>query len=142
MDGMFIYDCNLNIEGFIHMLDDPTECYKFYWLDSLLQLLSENKHIISFDDVMVGMIADAWYSVTEYHLRLGTKDMHGYSVNSIERAVIKLNELGQLDHLADRDMIVRIVKSYDKLLPTHLTSSPLRTRKKLPDSLIEPCSMV
>ena len=36
MDGMFIYDCNLNIESFIHMLDDPTECYKFYWLDSLL----------------------------------------------------------------------------------------------------------
>lgn len=116
MDGMFIYDCNLNIEGFIHMLDDPTECYKFYWLDSLLQLLSENKHVISFDDVIVGMIADAWYSVTEYHLRLGTKDMHGNSVNSIERAVIKLNELGQLDHLADRDMIVRTVKSYDKLL--------------------------
>ena len=43
MDEMVIYDCNLNIESFIHMLDDPTECYKFYWLDSIMQLLAEQE---------------------------------------------------------------------------------------------------
>ena len=47
MDEIFIYDCNLNIEGFIHMLDDPTECYKFYWLDSIMQLLSEQEENIT-----------------------------------------------------------------------------------------------
>lgn len=94
MDEVFIYDYNLNIEGFVHMLDDPTECYKFYWLDSLMQLLADDRHTVSFDDIIVGMIADAWYSVTEYHLRLGTKDVHGNSVNSIERAVNKLNAMG------------------------------------------------
>ena len=36
MDEVFKYDCNLNIDSFIHMLDDPTECYKFYWLDSIM----------------------------------------------------------------------------------------------------------
>ena len=46
MDEMVIYDCNLNIESFIHMLDDPTECYKFYWLDSIMQLLSEQEENI------------------------------------------------------------------------------------------------
>jgi hypothetical protein len=45
MDGMFIYNCNLNIEGFIHMLDDPMECYKFYWLDSIMQLLPEQEAV-------------------------------------------------------------------------------------------------
>ena len=93
MDEIFIYDCNLNIEGFIHMLDDPTECYKFYWLDSIMQLLSEQEENINFDRIISGMISDAWYSVMEYHLRMGTKDNQGNSVNSIERAVNKLDAL-------------------------------------------------
>jgi len=58
MDELFTYDCNLNIEGFIHMLDDPTECYKFYWLDSIMQLLAEGEDQIDFDKVISGMIAD------------------------------------------------------------------------------------
>ena len=58
MDEVFKYDCNLNIGSFIHMLDDPTECYKFYWLDSIMQLLAEKEESITFDKVISGMIAD------------------------------------------------------------------------------------
>lgn len=116
MREMFIYDCNLNIESFIHMLDDPTECYKFYWLDSIMQLLSKNAELITFDKVISGMIADAWYSVTEYHLRLGTKDSKGNSVNSIERAVNKLESLGCLEHIADRMQILEVIEKSEMLL--------------------------
>lgn len=116
MREMFIYDCNLNIESFIHMLDDPTECYKFYWLDSIMQLLSKNAELITFDKVISGMIADAWYSVTEYHLRLGTKDSKGNSVNSIERAVNKLESLGCLEHTADRMQILEVIEKSEMLL--------------------------
>lgn len=116
MDDMFIYDCNLNIESFIHMLDDPTECYKFYWLDSIIQLLAEKENEITFDKVISGMIADAWYSVTEYHLRMGTKDNQGNSVNSIERAVKKLDDLNCLDHMADRAKIIEVIEGNEKLL--------------------------
>lgn len=116
MDDMFIYDCNLNIESFIHMLDDPTECYKFYWLDSIIQLLAEKENKITFDKVISGMIADAWYSVTEYHLRMGTKDNQGNSVNSIERAVKKLDDLNCLDHMADRAKIIEVIEGNEKLL--------------------------
>ena len=77
MDTRFRYDCNLNIEAFVHMLDDPTECYKFYWLDSSMQLIAENEESITFDKVISGMIADAWYSVQEYHLRMGLKITKG-----------------------------------------------------------------
>ena len=62
------------------------------------------------------MIADAWYSVTEYHLRMGTKDKQGNSVNSIERAVNKLDALNGLDHTADRQQIVCMIESNEKLL--------------------------
>lgn len=116
MDNMFIYDCNLNIEGFIHMLDDPTECYKFYWLDSIMRLIAEDEPEITFDKVISGMIADAWYSVTEYHLRMGTKDGMGNSVNSIERAVNKLDSLGCLEHMADRLTILSVINEQDALL--------------------------
>ena len=116
MDDMFIYDCNLNIESFIHMLDDPTECYKFYWLDSIIQLLAEKENEITFDKVISGMIADAWYSVTEYHLRMGTKDNQGNSVNSIESAVKKLDDLNCLDHMADRAKIIEVIEGNEKLL--------------------------
>ncbi len=111
MDDMFIYDCNLNIEGFVHMLDDPTQCYKFYWLDSIMQLLSQQEEDITFDKVISGMIADAWYSVTEYHLRMGRKDSQGNSDNSIERAVNKLDELNCLDHTAGRQQILCAIES-------------------------------
>ena len=116
MDGMFIYDCNLNIESFIHMLDDPTECYKFYWLDSIMQLLSGQEETITFDKVISGMIADAWYSVTEYHLRMGTKDSQGNSVNSIERAVNKLDALNCLEHTADRMQVIEAIENNERLL--------------------------
>lgn len=116
MDEIFIYDCNLNIESFIHMLDDPTECYKFYWLDSIMQLLSEQEETITFDKVISGMVADAWYSVTEYHLRMGTKDSQGNSVNSIERAVNKLDALKCLEHTADRWQVLEKIEENEKLL--------------------------
>lgn len=116
MDKLFRYDCNLNIEAFIHMLDDPTECYKFYWLDSIMQLLMENEENITFDKVISGMIADAWYSVTEYHLKLGTRDIHGKSVNSIERAINKIKDLKQLETTSDRKVILELIKRESELL--------------------------
>ncbi len=116
MDGKFIYDCSLNIESFIHMLDDPTECYKFYWLDSIMQLLAEQEECITFDKVISGMVADAWYSVTEYHLRLGTKDSQGNRVNGIERAVNKLASLNQIEHTDDRRQVLDVIAGNGKLL--------------------------
>lgn len=116
MDDFFVYDCNLNIEGFIHMLDDPTECYKFYWLDSILQLLAQGKDEITFDDVISGMIADAWYTVTEYRLRMGTKDTKGNSINSIERAVNKLSALNVIEATADRECIINLISGNDSLV--------------------------
>lgn len=51
------YKNELNIDSFIHMLDDTTECYKFYWLDALLKLFSLGKTEIVFDDLINQMIA-------------------------------------------------------------------------------------
>ncbi|MFI3212844.1 MAG: HNH endonuclease domain-containing protein [Eubacteriales bacterium] len=134
MDEIFKYDCNLNIEGFIHMLDDSTECYKFYWLDSIMQLLSEKETEFTFDKVISGMIADAWYSVTEYHLKLGTKDKQGDSVNSIERAINKIELLDLLENTADRASIMTIIEEQDDLLH----NEKYQITKNVPYRLLSP----
>lgn len=107
------YVNKLDIESFIHMLDDPTECYKFYWLDALLKLFSRGDTQITFDDIINVMIAGAWYSVVEYHLHLGPKNSNGKIMNSLERAVIKLEDLSQLPHDADENTIIAAIKKYD-----------------------------
>ena len=110
------YKNDLNIDSFIHMLDDTTECYKFYWLDALLKLFSLGKTEIFFDDLINQMIADAWYSVVEYHLHLGPKNASGKIMNSLERAVIKLSQLTNIPNDADRDTIILAVKENDREL--------------------------
>lgn len=33
----------LDIEGFFRMMKDPPYCYKFYWLEAIVRLISEDK---------------------------------------------------------------------------------------------------
>lgn len=61
------------------------------------------------------MIADAWYSVTGYHLRMGTKDNQ---VNSVEKAVNKLDPLNCLEHTADRQQLLCVIEANENLLPS------------------------
>lgn len=35
------YYNTLDIEGFSQMMKDPSYCYKFYWLEAIVQLISE-----------------------------------------------------------------------------------------------------
>lgn len=34
------YYNQLDIEGFSHMMKDPSYCYKFYWLEAIVRLIS------------------------------------------------------------------------------------------------------
>ena len=36
LDGK--YYNTLDIEGFSHMMKDPSYCYKFYWLEAIVQM--------------------------------------------------------------------------------------------------------
>ncbi len=108
------YINELNTESFIHMLDDPTECYKFYWLDALLNIFSLGKSEINFDDVLNKMIVDAWYSVVEYHLHLGPKNASGKIMNSLERAAIKLAQVSGLPGDADETSIIENIQAHEK----------------------------
>ena len=114
IEELLVYDCNLNIRSFIQMLDDTTECYKFYWLDSIMQLLARGDDIITFDKVIYGMIADSWFSVSKCNLRLGPRNANGESANSIERAVRKLKRLNIIEDTDTRELIIAKIESNEK----------------------------
>ena len=84
-----IYKNELDTENFSRMLKDPTQCYKFYWLEAILTLMKTTDEDLSFDSIIDEMICAAWYSVVNYHLHLGPA-INGNLENKLEHAVIVL----------------------------------------------------
>ena len=60
------YYNELDIQGFSQMLKDPSFCYKFYWLEAIVNLISEGITETTFDAIIDEMIANAWYSVGNF----------------------------------------------------------------------------
>ena len=65
------YSEQLNIGYLSRLFDNTTNCYKFFWFQAILRKLDGIHCRFTFDELINEMIADAWYMVTEYHLRLG-----------------------------------------------------------------------
>lgn len=65
------YSDELNIGYLSRLFDNTTNCYKFFWFQAILRKLDGTHCRFTFDELINEMIADAWYMVTEYHLRLG-----------------------------------------------------------------------
>ena len=120
MDELYFYDCNLNIKSFAGMLENPTQCYKFFWLDSIMQLVARGENEFTFLEVFAGMIADAWYAVKEYHLRLGPKSVDGTSSNLLERAVNKISENVDVKNDESRDIIIEKIKCNSKCVNSEM----------------------
>lgn len=97
------YYNSLDIQGFTQMMKDPSYCYKFYWLEAIVCLISENVTDTIFDAVIDEMIANAWYSVVEFHVHLSGV-FGGEVKDSLERAVLysHIHEKEQLHHLYEK----------------------------------------
>ena len=64
----FYYKCNLKLDDFAHMLDDPTECYKFYWFhDANLHRCTERKKERKFREL-------SFFSSIDYQIVIISKD--------------------------------------------------------------------
>jgi hypothetical protein len=93
------------------MLDNNSQCYKFYWLEALVNLLvRDGKKDVSFHEAAYEMIIEAWYTVSEYHLHMGS--VYGTeSRNAIERAVNYIQSKSDLSSSAQRDKIEEAIRS-------------------------------
>ena len=110
------YYSTLNIEGFSRMMNDPSYCYKFYWLEAIVQLISEDKKEATYDEIINEMIANAWYSVVEFHIHLSGIWGNGDVKDSLENAVKKLHKLTDLKSNASKVEIKNKIKEFDKEL--------------------------
>ena len=68
------YYNTLDIRGFSQMMKDPSYCYKFYWLEAIVNLILENVAETTFDAVIDEMIANAWYLVVEFYVHFGNTE--------------------------------------------------------------------
>ena len=110
------YYNELDIEGFSHMMKDPSYCYKFYWLEAIVQLIAEGVTETTFDAVIDEMICNAWYSVREFHIHLSGMQLDGQVRDGLERAVIRLSELSSLPANASKVEIKNAIKEHNKEL--------------------------
>lgn len=110
------YYNTLDIEGFSQMMKDPSYCYKFYWLEAIVHLISEGMQETTFDEIIDEMIANAWYSVREFHIHLSGIQADGLVRDGLERAILLLAELSELPSNASKVEIKNAVHEYNKEL--------------------------
>ena len=110
------YYNKLDIEGFSRMMKDPSYCYKFYWLEAIVQLISENKMEATYDEIIDEMISNAWYSVLEFHIHLSGVWGDGGTRDNLERAVLKLRDLSGLESNVSKIEIKNAIKQFAKQL--------------------------
>ena len=107
------YVNTLDIESFSLMMKDPSYCYKFYWLEALVILISEGCLETTFDEIIDEMISNAWYSVREFHIHLSGIQA-GAVRDGLERAVILLAELSDLPSNASKTEIRNAIREHNK----------------------------
>ena len=106
------YYNTLDIRNFMLMLKDPSYCYKFYWLEAIVNLISEGVTETTFNDIIDEMICSAWYSVREFHIHLSGLGPDGEVRDGLERAVLKLAELSGLSSSASKVEIKNAILKY------------------------------
>lgn len=111
------YNNTLDIESFSLMMKDPSYCYKFYWLEALVILISEGRLETTFDEIIDEMITNAWYSVREFHIHLSGIQA-GAVRDGLERAVILLAQLSDLPSNASKTEIRNAIHEHNKELKT------------------------
>lgn len=107
------YYNRLDIEGFSQMMKDPSYCYKFYWLEAIVNLISADITETTFDEIIDEMIANAWYSVREFHIHLSGMQSDGNVRDGLERVIIDLAKLSQLPANASKVEIKNEIKKYN-----------------------------
>ncbi|MCR5431878.1 MAG: HNH endonuclease [Lachnospiraceae bacterium] len=98
------------------MMKDPSYCYKFYWLEAIVCLITQDRQQATFDDVINEMICNAWYSVREFHIHLSGLPADGEIRDGLERTVNLLTELSKLPANASKEEIRNAIKENDGAL--------------------------
>ncbi|MFA7673557.1 MAG: HNH endonuclease, partial [Clostridia bacterium] len=68
------YSDLIEIKYLTRLFDNKSECYKLFWFEAIVDLVSKGRYSATYDELINEMIVSAWYMVSEYHLNLGPSD--------------------------------------------------------------------
>ena len=71
------------------IFDSTTATYKFYWFVSIIDLICANpgRRNFSFEEIIAGMVAEAWYPIHYFKLSFGKLDSLEANIIEIQRIV-------------------------------------------------------
>lgn len=80
--------------------DNTTATYKFYWFVSIINLISANpdRRVFSFEEIIAGMIAEAWYPIHYFRLSFGKLD-------SLESNIFEIQRILDIPIDANKDIV-------------------------------------
>lgn len=103
------YSDELNIGYLSRLFDNTTNCYKFFWFQAILRKVDGKCSRFSFDELINEMISDAWYMVTEYHLRLGPLGI----TDNLEEVVKYIHDVYGYASSEKREKIIAFLQNTD-----------------------------
>lgn len=131
-----LYSNELDVKKFEKLLSNNDQGYKFFWLEAIFKLTSQNRQLFTFEDVIDEMIVGAWRMVTYYHLRLG-HTVNGNAENFLEHAIRILSECSKEDignKTPSKERLLFLIKKYQD----NLMGDKLHLTDYVPYRLIKP----
>lgn len=121
---------DLPVHTLAGIFNNTTNSYKIYWFYSILQIIkSENKAVITFDEIFAKMIASAWYPTNYFKVSLGKQDKIGRAIEEIKNiANLKDDDKPEivyatiLEHLRNSKGIRSIISYFERYVPYRLLS--------------------
>ena len=122
------YSDELNIGYLSKLFENTSNCYKFFWFQAILEKVDSAKCRVTFDELINEMIADAWYMVTEYHLRLGPLGV----TDNLEEVVKYIHKNYGLISNTKRENIIKFLEdSEDKRIAKYKSDLTLNVPYRL-----------
>ncbi|SFR57853.1 HNH endonuclease domain-containing protein [Anaeromicropila populeti] len=99
---------NLPIHLLAGIFKDKNQSYKLFWFQAILDIVSDGTFVITYEQLIHRMVAEAWYMVMEYHLNLGPADALEILINQVR------NTSGLLPTAKKEDVIRFLITSEDE----------------------------
>lgn len=99
---------NLPVHLLSGIFKDKNQSYKLFWFQAILDFVSEGKLVVTYEQLIHRMVAEAWYMVMEYHLNLGPADALEILINQVR------NTSGLLPTAKKEDVIQFLITSEDE----------------------------
>jgi hypothetical protein len=116
----------LNIAALSQLFDSTTNSYKYLFFNSILDILArrlfDNSSLISFRELMIEMLANAWYSHNFFKLSYGSQDQIAKKLDNLALDFNKFQDTDKQElrkEIENKD-IDELIKSLMKYVPFRL----------------------